>query len=128
MFTQLNTQQRTPLSGFAFSTVHYEVRDIVSLFYKASHKKKKSTNDEWVLNLERYLGHLKIQQSSKGELCSTVQSQWQSILNNVIQAVTQFEASYKANCPCAGLLPSPFIKRLLRIQQDAQLALLYIEV
>lgn len=127
MFTQLNTQQRAPLSGFDFSTVHYEVRDIVSLFYKASHKKKKSTNDEWIINLERYLGHLKIQQS-KGDIYSTVQSQWQSILSNVIQAVTQFEASYKANCPCAGLLPSPFMKRLRRIQRDAQLALLYIEV
>lgn len=128
MLTQLNTQQMSPLTGFAFSIVHYEVRDMVSLFYTASHKRKTATNDEWIIKLERQLERLKIQQSSKGALCSTVQSKWRIVLSNLIQAVAQFEESYKANCPCAGVLPSPFIKRVRRIEQDAKLALFYIEV
>ncbi|RMB64092.1 hypothetical protein EAX61_01575 [Dokdonia sinensis] len=128
MFTQLNTQQKLPLTGFAFSIVNYEVRDIVSLFYKASHTKKSVTNDEWIIDLERQLENLKVQQSTRGALCNTGQSQLRIILKKVIQAVTQFEISYKANCPCAGVLPSPFILRVQRIGQKAKLALLYIEV
>lgn len=128
MFTQINTQQRLPLTGFAFSVVNYEVRDIVSLLYKASHKQKSTTDDTWVVHLERQLESLKIQQSQRGALCVTVQSKWRIILENVIQAATQFEVSYKVNCPCAGMLPSPFTKRVRCIEQNAKLALLYIEV
>lgn len=128
MLTQTNAQQHIPLTVFVWSGEKYEVRDIISFFYKASHKNKSAVNDEWVALLEMQLDRLKAKQFLQGSSCTAIQSQWVIILNNVIQAVTQFEASYKANCPCAGLLPSPFIKRVRRIQQSAALALFHIEV
>lgn len=128
MLTQINAPKHIPLTVFAWSGEKYEVRDIISLFYKASHRNKSTTNDEWVTHLEMQLDKLKAKQFSQEFLCDTIESKWKIILNNVVQAVTQFEASYKANCPCAGLLPSPFIKRLRCIQRNAQLALLHIEV
>lgn len=129
MVTQLTKRQAMmPLTGFALSAVHYEVRDLMRLFYKASHKKKAQCESSWLITLETHLACLKVQRSSYKDHCNTVQQTWYRVLHNVVQAVTQFEASYQANCPCAGLLPSPFINRVRNIRKDAQLVLLYMEV
>lgn len=128
MFTGIHTQPTTSLSGYIFSMGNYQVRDIMQLFYKASHKTTSSMSVERLLQLEQQVVLLQKQQSSQKGMCRTVQSQWDVLLKNVIQAVSQFETSYKENCPCAGWLPSPFIKRLRRLQKGAQRALLYMKV
>lgn len=128
MQTHLNTLQSTPINSFAFSGQKYEVRDMIAFFYNASHKKKIQDGIDWVNNLERHLERLKSYQVSQEVLCTTLQSLWSRLLKNVIQAIKQFEASYKASCPCAGLLPSPYIKRLNRIKRNASLTLVYIEI
>lgn len=128
MHTHLATPLHTSLNLLPFSGEKYEIRDIVGLFYKSSHNNSISQDDDWIRSLEMQLERLKRQLSLHGSLCSTLQSKWSGILNKLIQAVTQFEVSYKANCPCANNRPSPFIKRLYGIQQNAVLTLLYIEV
>jgi hypothetical protein len=128
MQTHLNTLQSKPINSFAFSGQKYEVRDMIAFFYNASHKKKIQDGIDWVNNLETHLERLKSYQFSQEVLCTTLQSLWSRLLKNVIQAIKQFEASYKASCPCAGLLPSAYIKRLNRIKRNASLTLLYIEI
>lgn len=128
MHTHLATPLHTSLNLLPFSGEKYEIRDIVGLFYKSSHNNSISQDDDWIRSLEMQLERLKRQLSLHGSLCSTLQSKWSAILNKLIQAVTQFEVSYKTNCPCTNNRPSPFIKRLYGIQQNAVLTLLYIEV
>jgi hypothetical protein len=128
MHTHLATSLQTSLKILPFSAEKYEIRDLVGLFYKSSHKNSKSQDEDWIRSLEMQLERLKRQLSLHGSLCCTLQSKWSAILNKLIQAVTQFEVNYKANCPCASALPSPFIKRLYGIQQNAVLTLLYMEV
>lgn len=128
MHTHLATSLRTSSNNLPFSGEKYEIRDMVGLFFKSSHNNSITQDDEWIRSLEMQLERLKRQLIMHGSLCSTLQSKWSAILNKLIQAVTQFEVSYKANCPCASTMPSPFIKRLYGIQQNAVLTLLYIEV
>ena len=128
MHTHLITSMQASSNILPFSGEKYEIRDMVGLFYKFSHNHRIPQDDSWLRSMEIQLERLKRQLSLYGSLCSTIQSKWSAILNKIIQAVTQFEVSYRANCPCASTLPSSFIKRLQVIQQNALLTLLYIKV
>lgn len=128
MQTHLYTPKSAPINAFAFYGQKYEVRDMIAIFYNASHKKKMQDGIDWVKNLESHLERLKSHPFSQEGLCTTLQSLWSRLLKNVIQAIQQFEASYKASCPCSELLPSPYIKRLNRIKRNASLTLRHLEI
>lgn len=127
MQTQIHTQISAPLNAFAFSGQQIEVRDMVAMFYKGTHTESE-LNNSFIQNLEEKLERLKQFQFSQKTLCATLQSKWRVILINITNAIQQFISSYKANFKDQNTLKSPYIKRLKRIEHNANLILFYIEV
>ena len=113
--------------GLSFMWKQYQTNEMVAMLYKASHRKGNESAKQWLqqtkLQLERLSCH---QQGNRS--CKTVEAYLKSSLWNFIEAVGKFEALYKSNCPMAGVFPSPMIKGLNRMTEQAKLALLYIEV
>jgi hypothetical protein len=128
MFTTAHTTQNLSFNSVAFSEEPYEIQDMVAFFYKASHGRKSIDEDNWINNLEIQIERFKNHQYSQCVFSNNEVLKWRNTLSKISLAITQFETSYNANCPCAGLLPSPFIRRIHNIKQSADLALLYIEV
>ena len=111
---------------YALTNKHYQVKDIITLLYKAIHKKGSAESKQWLKEMDVQLEALH-QEMKKGFL-HRIHHHWREMLVNFLEATTKFEQLYYANCPFAGIMPSPVLKRLKRMNNKTKSILYQLEL